>query len=78
MGAPLKQYNLSELQETLSDLLHRMNQGEEVVLINNNLPVAKIVPIPSVMPRKRALGDVPGSWLSPNFHQTPEEFDEYL
>lgn len=78
MGAIPKQYNISELQETLSDLLHRVNQGEEVVLTHNSLPVAKIVPIPSVMPRERALGDVPGIWLPPNFHQTPEEFDEYL
>jgi prevent-host-death family protein len=78
MGTPAKQYSLSELQETLSDFLQDVSQGREVVLTSNNLPVAQIVPLPPTTPRRRALGDVPGIWLSPNFHQTPEEFNEYL
>ena len=78
MGVPVKQYNLSELQEILTDLLYRVNQGEEILLTKNNLPVAKIVPLAPAAPRKRALGDVPGIWLSPDFHQTPEEFNDYL
>ena len=78
MGALKKQYDLSELQETLADLLDQVSRGEEIVVMNNNLPFAKIVPLAPVVSIKRALGDVPGIWISPEFHQTPEEFSDYL
>ena len=78
MGAPKKQYALSELQDTLVDWLNQVSQGEEIVVTNNNFPIAKIVPLPPTAPRKRALGDVQDIWLSPDFHQTPKEFNEYL
>lgn len=78
MGAPKKQYSLSELQGTLTELLDQLGRGEEIVVTNNNLPIAKIVPLPPTAPGKRALGDVSGIWLFPKFHQTPDEFDDYL
>ncbi|MBV9225666.1 MAG: type II toxin-antitoxin system prevent-host-death family antitoxin [Acidobacteriaceae bacterium] len=78
MRALKNQYSLSELQEALPDLLNQVSHGGEITVTDNNIPIAKIVPLPPAVPRKRALGDVPGIWFSPDFHQTPEEFNDYL
>ncbi len=34
--------NLDQAQATLKDLVHRLSPGEEVVITENHLPVAKL------------------------------------
>ena len=46
---------IQEAQATLSDLIHRLAPGEEVVITENNQPVAKLIPevLTSRKPRQR-------------------------
>jgi len=37
--------NIAELKDKLSSFLHRVRAGEELVICDRNLPIAKIVPL---------------------------------
>ncbi|MCC6591250.1 MAG: type II toxin-antitoxin system prevent-host-death family antitoxin [Bryobacterales bacterium] len=37
--------NIAELKDRLSSFLHRVRAGEEVVIRDRNLPIAKLVPL---------------------------------
>jgi prevent-host-death family protein len=50
-------YNVHEAKTTLSKLLERVEEGEEVVIARHGTPVAKLVP---VLRRKRVLGSMRG------------------
>jgi prevent-host-death family protein len=50
-------YNVHEAKTSLSKLLERVEQGEEVVIARHGTPVAKLVP---VLRRKRVLGSMRG------------------
>ena len=39
--------NIAELKDQLSSFLHRVRAGEELVIRDRNLPIAKIVPLHS-------------------------------
>jgi prevent-host-death family protein len=57
---------LQEAQATLSDLIHRLGPGEEVVITENDHPVARLVPTaPTADPRQvPRLGTLRGTVLS--------------
>jgi prevent-host-death family protein len=42
---------IQEAQAKLSDLIHKLTPGEEVVITENNLPVAKLVASSAEKPR---------------------------
>ncbi len=42
---------IQEAQAKLADLIHKLTPGEEVVITENNLPVAKLVASPAEKPR---------------------------
>jgi len=50
-------YNVHEAKTSLSKLLERVEEGEEVVIARHGTPVAKLVP---VLRRKRVLGSMRG------------------
>lgn len=65
--------NVHEAKTNLSELLRRVERGEEVVLARAGKPVAKLIPYhPAVEPRRpgRWAGQV---WIAPDFDDTPEE-----
>jgi len=70
-----------EAQSTLSDLIHRATLGEEVVITENNMPIARLVP-ESVLPSKkpRMAGTLRGTVLhmAPDFDAPLEDFKEYM
>ena len=41
---------IQEAQAKLPDLIHKLSPGEEVVITENNLPVAKLVASPAEKP----------------------------
>src|SRR5579871_6473937 len=47
---------LQEAQATLSDLIHRLTPGEEVLITENNQPVARILPTADKKNHPRKLG----------------------
>jgi len=70
---------LEEAQARLSELIHHLRADEEVVIIENSQPVARLIMIqPSRAPRK--LGTLQGTVLNmaPDFDAPLEDFKEYM
>ncbi len=71
---------IQEAQAELPDLIRRMMAGEEVVITENNRPVAKLVAAPPERPAKpRQLGTMRGTVLSMEYFDDPlADFKEYM
>ncbi len=72
---------LKEAQSGLADLIHRLSPGEEVVITENDQPVATLVPTPpSPKMARRQPGTMRGTVLSmaPDFDAPLEEFKEVM
>jgi prevent-host-death family protein len=72
---------IEEAQTRLSELIHRLNPGEEVVITEGDRPVARLVPATSPPePRKvPRLGTLRGTVLSMDHFDDPlEDFEEYM
>jgi prevent-host-death family protein len=52
----MPRYNVHEAKSNFSRLLKKTEQGENVVIMRDGTPVAKLVPIVEQPPRKRKLG----------------------
>jgi len=72
---------IEQAQSTLAELIHRLSQGDEVVITDNDRPVARLVPTAEI-PRKspRQLGTLKGSvlYMAPDFDAPLEDFKEYM
>jgi antitoxin (DNA-binding transcriptional repressor) of toxin-antitoxin stability system len=68
---------LQQVQDQLPELIHRLAPGEDVVITENDQPVARILR-PQVTLRK--LGSLHGTvlYMSPDFDQPLDEFREYM
>ena len=71
------QVSLSEAAASLNDLVEAAINGEEVILLNGDRPVIRLMPIELVKPNRQ-----PGSakgliWISDDFDEPLEEFKEY-
>jgi prevent-host-death family protein len=75
----MHQVSLEIASTQLQELIQEARQGEEVVLTQDNWPVAKIVSLS--LPRRRRQ---PGSakeiilHIADDFDATPEGFEEYM
>jgi antitoxin (DNA-binding transcriptional repressor) of toxin-antitoxin stability system len=72
---------IQEAQARLPDLIHRLTPGEEVVITENDQPVARIVPPTPTPPTKpRRLGTMKGTvlYMAPDFDAPLEDFKEYM
>ena len=70
---------IEEAQARLSELIHHLRTDEEVVIIEDSRPIARLVMIqPSRVLRK--LGTLKGAVLdmAPDFDAPLEDFKEYL
>jgi antitoxin (DNA-binding transcriptional repressor) of toxin-antitoxin stability system len=71
---------IQEAQKTLTDLIHRLAPGDEVLIIENDQAVAKLtVPQPEPSKRPRKLGTQHGSvlYMAPDFDAQLEDFKEH-
>ena len=72
---------LKEAQSGLADIIHRLTPGDEVVITENDQPVARLVPTPPI-PKKahRRLGTMKGTvlYMAPDFDAPLEDFTEYM
>jgi len=70
---------LQEAQAKLSELIHGLTPGDEVLITENNRPVAKLA---STQPKKLwpcKAGSAKGKiHMAPNFDEPIEEFKEYM
>jgi antitoxin (DNA-binding transcriptional repressor) of toxin-antitoxin stability system len=71
---------IQEAQATLSELIHGLTPGDEVVITENDQPVARLVPTPATPPKKaRQFGTLKGTVLSMEHFDDPlEDFAEYM
>lgn len=64
--------NVHEAKSNLSELLRRVERGEEIVIARAGQPVARLVPFGEAEPRRPGLwaGEV---WIADDFDETPDE-----
>lgn len=69
---------IQEARANLDDLIHRLTPGEEVVITENNLPIAKLVGTQAPPLKIPKLGTQRGSVLSMEHFDDPlDDFKEY-
>lgn len=70
----MHQVTVEEAEKQLAQLIAQAKEGEEVVITQNNIAVARIVPVP--IPRRK-----PGSaegliWMADDFNAPLDDFKE--
>lgn len=66
--------NIHEAKTQLSRLLSRVELGEEIIISNRGVPVAKLVPLAQPQSRRQSLGQDRGLFTVPDdFNELPEE-----
>jgi antitoxin (DNA-binding transcriptional repressor) of toxin-antitoxin stability system len=70
---------LQEAQAGLSELIHQLIPGQELVITENDEPVAKLVRLAPRTREPRQAGSANGKiWMAPDFDAPLEEFKEYM
>jgi antitoxin (DNA-binding transcriptional repressor) of toxin-antitoxin stability system len=71
---------VQEAQSHLKELIAGLGPGEQIVLTEDQRPVARLVSELRALGRRPAPGLGKGSitYIAPDFDETPEEFKEYL
>lgn len=68
--------NMHQAKSSLSRLVQRALDGEEVVIARKGEPLVKLVPVPKT-PKRRIPGRLKESvWIGPDFEFTDEEITE--
>ena len=72
--------SVREAQATLLELIHRLTPGQEVLLTEDDRPVAKLVATSTQRPKAPKLGTQRGSvlYMSPDFDAPLDDFREYM
>ena len=72
--------SVAEAQSRLKELIDNLAPGEEIVLTDNQQPVARLVRGRPAHPSRPAPGLGKGSilYMAPDFDEPPEEFKEYM
>ncbi|MGL5795740.1 MAG: type II toxin-antitoxin system Phd/YefM family antitoxin [Waterburya sp.] len=71
----MTQLDISQAKSNFSNLLDLAIKGEEIVITQDDKPVAKISPMKKPLKRGSAKGKV---WMSDDFNQPLEDFNEYM
>ena len=71
---------IEEAQNKLGELIRALNPGQEVVITENNLPVARLLPTDPAPPKQlRQFGTLRGTVLSiEHFDEPLGDFEEYM
>jgi prevent-host-death family protein len=71
---------IQEAQNRLSDLVHGLTPGDEVVITENGEPVAKLALADPTKSWPCKAGSAKGTihWMAPDFDEPLEEFKEYM
>ena len=73
--------SIQEAQAQLPDLVHGLSFGDEVIIVENDQPVARIVPAMGQPQRPpRCLGTLRGTvlYMAPDFDAPLDDFKEYM
>jgi antitoxin (DNA-binding transcriptional repressor) of toxin-antitoxin stability system len=70
---------LQEAQARLEELIHQLSPGDELVITENDHPIAKLARAEPEGPWPCQAGSAKGKiWMSPDFDEPLEEFKEYM
>jgi len=69
-GTPIHSVGVHEAKTQLSELLRRVEAGEEIEIRRNQRPLARLIPVPSI--KRRSFGADAGVFV------IPDDFDEPL
>ena len=71
---------VEKAQAMLKELIGKLAPGEEVVITDNQQPVAKLVAMPEVSRKPRQPGTLRGTvlYMAPDFDAPLEDFKEYM
>jgi antitoxin (DNA-binding transcriptional repressor) of toxin-antitoxin stability system len=70
---------IQEAQAQLPDLIHRLQDGDEVVITENDQPVARLARTEPKNQWPCKAGSAKGKiWIAPDFDAPLEEFREYV
>ncbi|MFI5380408.1 MAG: type II toxin-antitoxin system Phd/YefM family antitoxin [Tepidisphaerales bacterium] len=72
---------IQEAKTSLSELIHRLAPGDDVVITEDNRPVARLVATAQEpTPARRQLGTLRGTvlYVAPDFDAPLEDFAEYM
>jgi prevent-host-death family protein len=67
----MKNVNIHEAKTNLSKLLSRVELGEEIIISNRGVPIAKLVPFHSPSNRRNSLGLDRGRFVVPEDFNAP-------
>lgn len=72
--------SVQEAQAKLKELIDGLAPGDEVVLTENQQPVAKLVATPTTPRKPRQPGTLRGTvlYMAPDFNAPLEDFKEYM
>lgn len=71
----MTQLDITQAKADISKVLDLAIKGEEIVITQDNQPVAKISPIKRPLKRGSAKGKV---WISDDFDEPLDDFQEYM
>lgn len=72
------QVNIHEAKTNFSRLIQKVLQGEEIIIARGNKPVAKLIMIDQLKP-KRKIGSAKGKIrMAKDFDKELDEFKEYM
>jgi prevent-host-death family protein len=63
--------NIHQAKTNLSLLLSRVELGEEIIIANRGVPIAKLVPIRTSLNRRSSLGQDRGKFIVPDDFNAP-------
>ncbi|MGA2701859.1 MAG: type II toxin-antitoxin system prevent-host-death family antitoxin [Isosphaeraceae bacterium] len=71
---------VEEAQSKLTELIHHLTPGEEVVITENNQPVARLIAAAPPQRKPRQPGTLKGTvlYMAPDFDAPLDEFKEYM
>ncbi len=69
-----------EAQAKLSELIHALTPGEEVIIMENNQPIARLLPAKMLQRQPRRSGTLRGTvlYMAPDFNAPLDDFKEYM
>lgn len=72
---------IQEAQAALVELIHQLQPAEEIIITENNQPVARLVaPSPATQRKPRQPGTLKGTvtYMAPDFDAPLDDFREYM
>ena len=74
----MAQFNISEAKTHFSDLIRKVEAGEEIVIKKGRKTVARIVPATSEKPQPRIGGAKGRIWIADDFDAPLKDFQDYM